>query len=169
MAWPKGKPRGPRRITTDNEPVRSTVRERKRKGGTLVDKFALPEAMTAKFKENGMSVEWKREVVYGAHDPSYDVFMREQGWEPVDGKRFPEYVGTGHTGPIRRDGLILCERPIELTREAMREEREAARDAVRIKEEQLGEAPPGQLQRHRKDGSSTVQVSRTIERGMEIE
>lgn len=150
--------------------VRPPIRTRKRKGGTLADRYALSDEMMADLKARGMSAEWKRETVAGMGDPSYDVFMREQGWEPVPGERYPEYVAEGHTGPIRRDGLILMERPVELTQEAMEEEKAAARDAVRIKEQQLGNAGAGEFQRHRTDGSSTVNINRTMERGgMEID
>jgi hypothetical protein len=158
--WPKGKPRTPR----TEEPA-AGIRTRKRKGGTLVDKFDIPESMKADFAARGMDVQWKRETVYGARDPSYEVFMREQGFDPVDSSRFPEYVAEGASGPIRRDGMMLMERPMELTLEAKLEERQAADDAVRIKTEQLTGAPDGQFQRHRADGSSTVSINRTIERG----
>ena len=116
-------------------------------GGTLVDKFALPSDMLADLKERGMSVEWKRETTIGQQDPSYDIFMREQGWEPIMGERYPEFVMEGQKGPIRRDGMILMERPIELTKEAQMEERNAAREAVSIKEQQLGVAGKGEFQR----------------------
>lgn len=151
--------------SASSEEIRPPVRERKRKGGTLVDRYALSQDMLDDIAARGMSVEWKRETVMGANDPSYDVFMREQGWEPIDGSRYPDFVAHDHKGPIRRDGMILMERPIELTKEAMGEERAAARDAVRIKEEQLGTARAGEFQRHRDDGSSTVRVNRTVERG----
>jgi hypothetical protein len=171
--WPKGKPRTARTPTAAaarTEPVRTGPRQRTRKGGTLVDKYDLPDSMKADFKERGMDAEWKRETVYGATDPAYDVFMREQGFEPVDSSRYPEFVTAGQTGPIRRDGMILMERPIELTKEAKAEERAAANEAVRVKEEQLGTAGRGEFQRQRADGSSTVAINKTVERGgMEIE
>lgn len=149
--------------------VRPQVRERKRKGGQIADRYELPEDMLADFTARGMSVEWKRETLIGANDPSYDVFLREQGWEPVDGDRFPGFVMAGHQGPIRRDGMILMERPVELTQEAMAEDRDNARRAVAIKEQQLQGTAAGEFQRHRADGSSTVQLNKSMERGMPIE
>lgn len=146
-------------------------RERKRKGGQMADQFELPAEMIAAFRALGMSVEWKRETVTGATFTAYDILLREQGWEPVDGDRFPEFVGEGHRGPIRRDGQVLMERPMELTLEAQAEDRANAREAVAIKEQQLGVAPKDTLQRHRADGSQTgiVQVNRTIESGIPID
>lgn len=159
--WPKGKPRTAR-AEARTEDVRPGIRTRKRKGGTLVDKYAVPPGLIPA----GMSWEWKTETVYGQADTSYMAFMREQGWEPVMADRYPGVFNEdSYHGPIRRDGLLLMERPIELTREAMAEERAAARDAVRIKEQQLHGAPDGQFQRQRADGSSTVAINRTIERG----
>lgn len=157
--------------TARTEPVRDDVRRvRKRKGGTSIDKFAIPPEMQAFFDSQGLTVEWKRETTIGANDPSYDVLMREQGWLPVDGEQFPDYVAPGHKGAIRRDGMVLMERPKELTEEAKAEELASARNAVAIKEQQLHGAPDGQFQRHRADGSPTVNVQRTVERGgLEIE
>ena len=166
--WPKGKPRKPTTPEARAE-VAQTMRTRKRKGGTLANPFELPPEMVADLNARGMDVEWKRETVNGAGDPSYDVWMREQGWEPVDSSRFPYFVADGHRGPIRRGGQILMERPKELTEEARLEDRRAAMAQMRIKEEQLGEAPAGTLPRQRANGTSTVSINTTIERGLPIE
>lgn len=163
--WTKGKPRGPRTASLRSEETHPEPRTRRRKGGTLQDKYAIPDGLIP----DGQSWEWKSESVLGMGNLQYDVMLREQGWLPVDGALYPELVGTGHKGPVRRDGLILMERPIELTREAMEEDRMAARAAVAAKEEQLGQAPKGQFQRHRADGSSTIAINKTVERGMPIE
>lgn len=166
---PRGRPARPS-PASEPETVRPPARrQRLNKGGQIVDKFALPDNVMADAKARGMSLEWKRETTAGANDPSYDLFLREQGWEPVEGNRYPALVLKGHTGPLRRDGQVLMERPIELTQEAMDEDRRAARDAVAIKEQQLQGAPDGQFQRQRPDGSSTVQINRTVERGLPIE
>jgi hypothetical protein len=167
--WPKGKPRRPdaRSAALRSEAPRAGIRTRKRKGGQLLDKYAVsPELIP-----EGMSWEWKTATVYGKSDASYNAFLRDQGWEPVMAERYPgKFVDEGVRGPIMRDGLMLMERPMELTREAMAEERMAARAAVAIKEQQLHGAPDGQFPRQREDGSSTVRVSRTYERGgMEID
>lgn len=164
--WPAGKPRGPKAATRTAAPRAGVQRTRKIKGGAILDKFYIDPAVIP----HGISYEWKTETVYGANNPAYDGFMRNQGWEPVDAKRHPDMMPDGYKGPVRREGLILMERPIELTREAMMEERMAANEAVQIKEEQLGNAPKGTLPRARADGSSTINVNRTIERGgLEIE
>jgi hypothetical protein len=154
---------------TTAEELRPAARRRINKGGQIVDKFALPDSVLADAKARGMSLEWKRETAAGASDPSYDIFLREQGWEPVDGKRYAELTMKDHTGPLRREGQVLMERPIELTQEAMLEDKMAAREAVAVKEQQLHGAGAGEFQRHRADGSSTVAINRTVERGLPIE
>ena len=135
-------------IQATSEDVRPAVRrERKRKGGQLMDKFALPAEVMARFKANGQSIEWKRESLMGQADPHYDVRLREQGWLPVDSKHYPELVPNGFKGPIRMDGMVLMERPVELTAEARAEDTRDARAQVRTKEQQLGATPNDNLPR----------------------
>jgi hypothetical protein len=131
------------RAAARSEPVREGIRQRKRKGGGSSDRFHIdPSAIPA-----GTSYEWKRHKLLGASDPAYDVENREQGWEPVDVSRHPNFMPDGHQGAIIRDGLILMERPMELTREAQEEDRVNALSAVRAKEAQLSGAPAGTMER----------------------
>lgn len=115
----------------------------------------------------GQSWEWKRVSTFGKPDSAYNVRMRQQGWLPVDPRKYPSLVEPGHTGPIIRDGLMLCERPIELTREAQEEERIRARGVMLAKQAELGRAPPGQFPRE--GGSAGARIGRSIEQGMPIE
>lgn len=138
--------RGPGRPRKEEVALRAAARsgptrERKRKGGQLNDPFRVDNIPP------GTSYEWKRVTTYGKSDPSYDILMREQGWEPVDASRHPELVAEGHKGAIIRDGLMLMERPVELTQEAQAEDRAAAREAVTVKKQQLGETPSGTMPR----------------------
>ena len=132
-------PRTPIRSETKDGPIR----ERKRKGGSVSDKFFIDPTKIPP----GISYEWKRETLYGASDPSYSVSLAENGWEPVDVSRHPEFMPPGFSGPIRRDGMILMERPIELTEEARAEDRMNAIEIVRSKEMQLGQTPANTLPR----------------------
>jgi hypothetical protein len=52
---------------------------------------------------------------------------------------------------ILRKGMILMERPQEITDEIKAKDRKAARDQVRMKEAQLNDAPAGQFERANKD------------------
>jgi hypothetical protein len=117
-----------------------------------VDQSAIPE---------GWGYEWRRLTVYGKEDPSYQVKLAQQGWEPVPASRHPEMMPLGTTDKfITREGQILMERPLELIEEAKLIERRKARDQVRVKEEQLNAPPPGQFERSNKD-SSLVKVKKS--------
>ena len=101
----------------------------------------------------GWSYEWKRFTVYGQEDPSYQVALRRAGWDPVPASRHPEMMPLGYAGEdvILRKGMILMERPQEITDEIKAKDRKAARDQVRMKEQQLNDAPSGQFERSNKD------------------
>lgn len=124
------------------EPARDGVR-RRRKNVNSLDRFHIDPRLIPP----GMTYEWKRVAVMGAPDPSYDMHMLEQGWEPVDSSRHPQMVAAGHKGAIIRDGMMLMERPVELTAEARQEEYDAARDAIRTRERQMSDTPDGTLTR----------------------
>jgi Kef-type K+ transport system membrane component KefB len=41
------------------------------------------------------------------------------GWETVDAKRHPEMMPKGYVGSIEREGMLLCERPLEITQDPL--------------------------------------------------
>lgn len=144
-----------------SEPIVAAPRQRMRKGGQAKDKFAVPDPL----KLEGTSYEWKTATVMGKPFHDHMIEMREQGWLPVDDRRMREhFMPPGHVGAIERDGLVLMERPQELTDEARREDHANARLAVYTKEQQLHEAGPGQFERSNK-GAPMGSVHRSIERG----
>lgn len=96
---------------------------------------------------DGWSYEWKRKTVLGKEDPSYEISLRRGGWEPVPASRHPEMMPKGHYETIEREGMVLMERPLELTDDARRKELREARNAVRAKEQQLNESPAGTFER----------------------
>lgn len=96
----------------------------------------------------GLSYEWKRYAVAGQVDPFYIAQMREQGWEPVPPSRHPNWVPPGYNEPhIVKGGMILMDRPEELTDEARRELRQLSKQQVREAEQRLGMTPKGELTR----------------------
>jgi hypothetical protein len=69
----------------------------------------------------------------------------------------------GHKGElIERKGMVLMERPREITEEVRAIEHRKATGQVRMKEAQLAESPAGQFERANKD-SSLVKVKRGYE------
>ena len=123
------------------------------------DDFFIPQEMIPP----GWSYEWKRKSVLGQEDPAYAVSLARKGWEPVPADRHPSFMPDGaRFATIERKGMVLMERPLELTEEAREIERKRARAQVRQKEQQLNSAPDGQFSRNNKD-ASLVKVNRSYE------
>ena len=119
-------------------------RTRRHKSTVNEDMFYIPVDEIPE----GSSYEWKRWSVNGMEDPFYIAQMREQGWEPVNPKSHPNWVPPGYSQPhIIKGGLILMERPIELTREARAEQRTLAKKQIREAEQRLGMTPKDTLTR----------------------
>ena len=96
----------------------------------------------------GWDYEWKRRTVLGAEDPAYQVAVARAGWEPVPASRHPEMMpDKWDKATIERKGMILMERPSEISEEARSIELRRARQQVRQKEAQLNNAPDGQFGR----------------------
>lgn len=101
---------------------------------------------------DGWTYEWKRRLVLNQEDPAYSVQLARDGWEAVPLNRcrrhramMPANWG-GNT--IERHGMILMERPEEITREYRERDLRNARAQVRVKEEQLSATPDGTLPRN---------------------
>lgn len=118
---------------------------RGRKGD--VDKFDIPDEVIKRFAEAGWSIEWKRHSVFNQEDPSYQVALAENQWQPVTTDEIKGLMPAGHSGAIIRDGLMVMKRPSYLTQEAREEDSAAARNLIRAKEEQLGQTPSGTMTR----------------------
>lgn len=124
-----------------------------------VDKFYIDP----KTIPDGWSYEWKTFTVLGKENPSYQVAMAHKGWEAVPRSRHPHLMPINYQGEtIEREGLILMERPLEITQEAKARDLRIARAQVRGKEEQLGGAPSGQFERDNK-GAPLVNVKKSFE------
>lgn len=122
----------------EREPAHTPKRTRRRKATVQEDIFYIPLDEIPE----GSSYEWKRWTVHGQEDPFYIASMREQGWEPVDPKRHPNWVPPGYNQPyIIKGGQILMERPIELTQEARAEQRALSKRQMHEAEQRLGMAP----------------------------
>jgi hypothetical protein len=92
----------------------------------------------------GWTYEWKTHSVWNKEYPQYMNNLYRKGWQAVPASRhrdlmFPEYDGES----IIIDGMILMERPKELTdRQRLRDYRKAI-DQMKFSEQKLTEAPPG--------------------------
>ena len=106
-----------------------------------VDPSSIPE---------GWSYEWKRKFIMGQEDPTYQLSLIQMGWEPVPASRHRGMVPEGSGNTIERKGMILMERPKEITNIAQDRELSTARELVNQKEKALGIAPAGTFERDRK-------------------
>jgi len=108
------------------------------------DDFYVPP----EYIPDGWSYEWKRKTNVGQEDPAYQVALARMGWEPVPASRHPSMMPDGNKYQIiERKGMILMERPLEITEEARAIEQRLARNQVRQKEAQLASAPDGTMTR----------------------
>jgi len=124
------------------------------------DKYRIDDRIVP----DGWSYEWKRKSILGQEDPSYQVQLERMGWEPVPASRHPSYMPDGNKyATIERDGMVLMERPMELTQEARMIELRKARQQVRHKEAQLNSAPGGDQFSRENKGNSLVKVSKSYE------
>jgi hypothetical protein len=122
------------------------------------DDFFVP----AEYVPDGWSYEWKRKTNVGMEDPAYQVQLALRGWEPVPASRHPNMMPDDNKYQlVERKGMVLMERPLEITDEARRLEYMAAKNQIRQKEAQLASAPEGTLTRDH------AQVKPKISKGYE--
>ena len=74
-----------------------------------VDEFACPMA------PDGWTYEWKRFSNVNMEDRTHQNHVKRTGWQAVPVSRHPEMMESGATGAIIRRGMILMERPEEIT------------------------------------------------------
>lgn len=112
---------------------------------------------------DGWDYEWKAKFVMGQEQATHILALRRAGWEEVPTSRHPSYMPMGSDLPyIERKGMVLMERPKEITDEARSRELRKARLQVRHKEEQLNSAAGGQFDRSNKD-QSLVNIRKSYE------
>jgi len=112
---------------------------------------------------DGWTYEWKTRLILGAEDPAHQVALARKGWESVPASRHPELMPVGYSGnEITRKGMVLMERPSEITREVREAEARRARLQMKNKEEQLTQSKAGQFERLNK-GEDMVKVKKGYE------
>lgn len=129
-------------------------------GGALedgTDQFYIDPASVP----DGWCYEWKVRSVLGAEDPAREVDLRRRGWEPVEASRHPEMMPRGSTAAdITRKGMVLMERPLELTQEARNNELNAAREQVNIRAGQVDPKGRGGLI-DRSDANTSMKIKKS--------
>lgn len=113
---------------------------------------------------DGWTYEWKRRTVYGQEDPAYQVALARTGWETVPARRHPEMMPAGWKGDtIERKGMVLMQRPKEITERIEELDRRKARNQVKAKEQQLAAAPPGTMEREFSDPRTRPSIKKSFE------
>jgi hypothetical protein len=141
----------PREIDRADE---AAQRKRTRRGAQA-DKFFIDPAKIP----NGWDYQWRRISCLNEPDPGYEVMLYEQAFTPVPARRHPEMVPPSYKGEtIERDGLLLMERPMRLTKEAQMEELAEARSRIAIRRQQMGETPQGTLPRDHDSARAVTKV-----------
>ncbi len=131
------------------ESIRPEIRGRdgqiltRRPTGTSANQFHVPESLM----EAGWSMQWVRAECLGKADPANITDHMENGWTPVPASRkgFSEFFRTGGAEHIEREGLILMERPVQLTEQALAEDYAAAMNErnAQVEEFALSDLPMG--------------------------
>jgi hypothetical protein len=90
----------------------------------------------------GLSFQWVTESIYGKPMPERLAMFERKGWTVVhnddfDGQLDGLYNKRGSTEPVRKDGMVLVARPVEMTIKARARDKQQALEKVRIKEQAL--------------------------------
>ena len=86
----------------------------------------------------GWSYQWNPVTILNEETTRMQVLNYENGWRPVPASRHPgRWTRPGSTTDIVVEGLRLEERPAELTKEALTEETQKARQQVRDQTDSL--------------------------------
>lgn len=131
-------------MANNREPQRDMQRGRRANTGPArrfeMDQGSIPD---------GMDYNWKRITCKGETDTEHQIECAENGWTPVPAERHPEKAGrNAPTGSmIVRGGLVLMERPSQLTKEATVEDERNATDQIRTQFKRLGQAKEGAMPR----------------------
>jgi hypothetical protein len=101
----------------------------------LPDRFHIPRDQ---FPE-GMDLQWVTETVFGQNMQRLTKFEKG-GWTPVhstdfDGRFDGIWTPKGSDEYIKEGGVVLCARPIEISLERKRQEKNAAIQQIRMKEQ----------------------------------
>lgn len=137
----RGRPPRIREAEVRTEPVREAMRETARvrtRKGSGTDQLHIPREMIPE----DVDLQWVPDSILGQPAIQQRMSFEVNGWRPVtgdmwDGRFDGMFMPKGHKGEINVGGLVLMERPLELTLEARAEENKSARDAVRAEEAKL--------------------------------
>jgi hypothetical protein len=163
-------PRGRAPMRDDDPRARAKKRAAELLGGGVMDADTTDEFyIDTSLIPDGWTYEWKRHSTLNAIDPAYQVQLAQMGWEPVPASRHPDLMPLGWKGTtIERKGMMLMERPEEITQKIRDRDRRAAIEPVKSMEEKLSGVPQGHFGRQKSNGESLVKVGKSFEPGIPV-
>ena len=118
-------------------------RVRLRKNASQRSILDLPQEIIDKIREDyGCDLQWVTYEVLGKGEPAMRQDFEINGWQAVTQDMFGGlldgmYMKKGEKGEITYGGMVLMERPYELTEEARKEEAAARISAMRAQENMI--------------------------------
>lgn len=108
-----------------------------------------------------MTYEWKRATYAGKEDMEHQIDLAENGWQAVPASRHPELAGrkVESDAMIMRGGLVLMERPSEVTYDARQEDKALAKEQLTTQIHRLGLTERGTLPRNRPSVRRTYEAA----------
>lgn len=98
---------------------------------------------------DGWDYQWKVKAVLNKEDPQYMVRHANAGWEAVPASRHPELLPFGYSEQfVERSGMILMERPMEITQERRAREQRDARAQVSNRNRDNTQSGNGEFERN---------------------
>lgn len=135
--WPKGKKRGTK-AAAEREPVHESMRPAAQKYEMLDDEDDDRLKVPQELIPDGMDYQWVTDSILGQPQPQRRARFERRAWTPVPAERHDGmYMPKGFKGEINVDGLVLMERPLELSIRARQKEKMKAREQVYVREQQL--------------------------------
>lgn len=119
-------------------------------------------------QEDGWSYQWVRASCHGKDDPANLSQHYENGWRPASAAGLLKHYNVTDGKTITRDGLVLCERPAQLTHEALAEDRRNALELRNAQAEQFGARDlPAGFEDGRRSGDGRFDASKKVRRTIE--
>lgn len=131
------------RQTAAPEPAKAHGRTRLRKNAAQRSILDLPQDVVDKIRfDYGRDLQWVTYEVLGKGEAAMRQDFEINGWEAVtqdmfDGILDGMYMKRGEKGEICYGGMVLMERPYELTEEARAEESKARTAAMKAQENMI--------------------------------
>ncbi len=135
-----GRPR--KRVLTPRQPVHEELRPLSKQAADYAMDYDDDDDDRLKIHRNeipdGMDYQWVTDSILGQPAPQRRARFERKGWQPVPAARHDgRFMPKGFQGEINVDGLVLMERPMELTIRARQRDHFRATGQVKAKEAQL--------------------------------